>query len=41
MLSYGGGGHRNAGTCQVGHDDAERVLDEIAAVVNEVADVAA
>jgi nanoRNase/pAp phosphatase (c-di-AMP/oligoRNAs hydrolase) len=41
MLSYGGGGHRNAGTCQVGHDDAERVLDEIAAVVDEVADVAA
>ncbi|MCW2665331.1 MAG: exopolyphosphatase-like protein [Frankiales bacterium] len=29
MLSYGGGGHRNAGTCQVDHDQAERVLDEI------------
>ncbi len=41
MLSYGGGGHRNAGTCQVGHADAERVLDEITAVVNEVADAAA
>ena len=37
MLGYGGGGHRNAGTCQVGHADAERVLDEIAAAVNDVA----
>ncbi len=34
MLSYGGGGHRNAGTCQVGHDEAERVLDEITEAVN-------
>lgn len=30
MLSYGGGGHLNAGTCQVDHDQAERVLGEIA-----------
>ncbi len=29
MLEYGGGGHRNAGTCQVPHEDAERVLREI------------
>jgi nanoRNase/pAp phosphatase (c-di-AMP/oligoRNAs hydrolase) len=29
MLSYGGGGHANAGTCQVAHDQAERVLEEI------------
>ncbi len=29
MLEYGGGGHRNAGTCQVSHEDAERVLGEI------------
>ncbi|NNC92069.1 MAG: exopolyphosphatase [Acidimicrobiia bacterium] len=29
MLEYGGGGHRNAGTCQVAHEDSERVLREI------------
>jgi nanoRNase/pAp phosphatase (c-di-AMP/oligoRNAs hydrolase) len=29
MLSYGGGGHANAGTCQVPHEDAERVLEEL------------
>jgi nanoRNase/pAp phosphatase (c-di-AMP/oligoRNAs hydrolase) len=29
MLSYGGGGHANAGTCQVPHGDAERVLEEL------------
>jgi len=29
MLSYGGGGHKNAGTCQVPHEDADRVLDEL------------
>ncbi|MGI9610657.1 MAG: exopolyphosphatase [Acidimicrobiia bacterium] len=29
MLEHGGGGHRNAGTCQVSHEDAERVLGEI------------
>jgi nanoRNase/pAp phosphatase (c-di-AMP/oligoRNAs hydrolase) len=35
MLSgYGGGGHRNAGTCQVAHDDAERSLKEIVAALN-------
>jgi len=34
MLSYGGGGHAAAGTCQVGHDEADRVLLEIAAHVN-------
>jgi nanoRNase/pAp phosphatase (c-di-AMP/oligoRNAs hydrolase) len=41
MLSYGGGGHLNAGTCQVDHTEAERVLDEIAAAVNAAQDVAA
>ncbi|MDR7326289.1 MULTISPECIES: exopolyphosphatase [Catenuloplanes] len=30
-LRYGGGGHLAAGTCQVPHDDAERVLGEIIA----------
>ncbi len=34
MLSYGGGGHANAGTCQVEHDQADRVLHQIAAHVN-------
>ena len=29
MLSYGGGGHENAGTCQVANEDAERVRDEL------------
>ena len=29
MLSYGGGGHANAGTCQVPHDDADRVIEEL------------
>ncbi len=33
MLSYGGGGHVAAGTCQVAHEDADRVLMEIAAHV--------
>jgi nanoRNase/pAp phosphatase (c-di-AMP/oligoRNAs hydrolase) len=29
MLRYGGGGHLAAGTCQVPHEDSERVLYEI------------
>ncbi|TQS40153.1 exopolyphosphatase [Cryptosporangium phraense] len=29
MLKYGGGGHVAAGTCQVPHEDSERVLAEI------------
>jgi nanoRNase/pAp phosphatase (c-di-AMP/oligoRNAs hydrolase) len=29
MLKYGGGGHENAGTCQVDNDDAEKVLGEL------------
>jgi nanoRNase/pAp phosphatase (c-di-AMP/oligoRNAs hydrolase) len=29
MLGYGGGGHLAAGTCQVPHEDSERVLREI------------
>jgi nanoRNase/pAp phosphatase (c-di-AMP/oligoRNAs hydrolase) len=29
MLRYGGGGHVAAGTCQVPHDEAERVLAEV------------
>ena len=33
MLKYGGGGHENAGTCQVDNDDAERVLGELTAQI--------
>lgn len=29
MLSYGGGGHAGAGTCQIANEDAERVLAEL------------
>lgn len=29
MLEYGGGGHRNAGTCQVANEDADQVLGEL------------
>jgi len=31
MLEYGGGGHANAGTCQVENEDAEGVLGELVA----------
>lgn len=34
MLKYGGGGHENAGTCQVDNDQAARVLDELIAQIN-------
>ncbi|HET9061076.1 MAG TPA: exopolyphosphatase [Acidimicrobiales bacterium] len=36
VLGYGGGGHRNAGTCQVPHTEAERCLGEIVAALNPV-----
>ena len=29
MLKHGGGGHENAGTCQIAHEDSERVLGEL------------
>ena len=29
MLEYGGGGHRNAGTCQVSHEKAPMILQEL------------
>lgn len=35
MLEYGGGGHANAGTCQVDNDMADEVLDQL---VRRVAD---
>ncbi len=34
MLKYGGGGHENAGTCQVENDRAEAVLQELIAKIN-------
>ena len=30
LLSYGGGGHKQVGTCQIPYDDANRVIAEIA-----------
>lgn len=34
MLQYGGGGHQNAGTCQVENDRAEQVLQELVKKIN-------
>lgn len=34
MLAYGGGGHRNAGTCQVANDHAEDALISIISRIN-------
>jgi nanoRNase/pAp phosphatase (c-di-AMP/oligoRNAs hydrolase) len=34
MLSYGGGGHEAAGTCQIDNDKAEEVLKELIAKIN-------
>ena len=34
MLKYGGGGHANAGTCQVWHQDASQVLEVLVARLN-------
>src|SRR4051794_3649791 len=39
MLSFGGGGHANAGTCQVDHDVAGDVLGEVVAALNGVPSV--
>ncbi|GIK52790.1 MAG: hypothetical protein HPKKFMNG_03040 [Planctomycetes bacterium] len=33
MLKYGGGGHAAAGTCQVANEEAERVKQELVAVI--------
>ncbi len=35
MLQYGGGGHQAAGTCQVANDQAETVLNELIAQINQ------
>lgn len=34
-LKYNGGGHLNAGTCQVENDQAQKVLDELIAKINQ------
>ena len=34
MLSYGGGGHRNVGTCQVPQEQAEQIIAAVVAVLN-------
>lgn len=34
MLYYGGGGHENAGTCQIANEKAETVLQELIATIN-------
>jgi nanoRNase/pAp phosphatase (c-di-AMP/oligoRNAs hydrolase) len=35
MLQYGGGGHLNAGTCQIENDRASKVLKELIAQINQ------
>ena len=34
MLEYGGGGHENAGTCQVPHAESKRILGELVEKLN-------
>lgn len=34
MFRYGGGGHANAGTCQIDHEQADRVLKELIEKIN-------
>jgi nanoRNase/pAp phosphatase (c-di-AMP/oligoRNAs hydrolase) len=33
-LKYGGGGHRQVGTCQVGYEDADKIVNEMLQVIN-------
>jgi len=35
MLYYGGGGHRQVGTCQVPYSDADRIIEEIKEKINQ------
>jgi nanoRNase/pAp phosphatase (c-di-AMP/oligoRNAs hydrolase) len=35
LLAYGGGGHRQAGTCQVPYDSADRIIGEIVEKLKE------
>ena len=34
-LKYGGGGHRNAGTCQLENDEVDEKLPDIIAALNK------
>lgn len=36
MLKYGGGGHKQVGTCQVAIEDADRIIGEVTKVIKEV-----
>ena len=36
MLSYGGGGHKQVGTCQISYEDADKVIADILAKINAV-----
>jgi nanoRNase/pAp phosphatase (c-di-AMP/oligoRNAs hydrolase) len=40
-LSYGGGGHRAAGTCQIANDRAETVMAELIATLTRASSIAA
>ena len=35
MLYYGGGGHKQVGTCQVPYDDADRIIEEVREKINQ------
>ncbi len=35
LLKYGGGGHKQVGTCQVPYEDADRVIEELAAQMKQ------
>jgi nanoRNase/pAp phosphatase (c-di-AMP/oligoRNAs hydrolase) len=35
LLYYGGGGHKQVGTCQISYDDADKVINEILAKINK------
>lgn len=35
MLSYGGGGHRNVGTCQVPENQADRIIEDVVTLLND------
>lgn len=37
LLSYGGGGHKNVGTCQVPESEAERVIDDVVRILDGAA----
>jgi len=34
MANYGGGGHAQVGTCQVPHDDADKIIDDLVEFFN-------